>query len=307
MLPRSYLYVPGDDQHKVARAGSRGADAVILDLEDGVAPAARAVARRQVRETLAAGVVTSGEVWVRVNPGDLADDLAAVTVPGLTGVVVPKAEPVLLAEVDRELAAAEERAGLPVGGVAVIALLETAVGLLSVADVARAPRVRRLGLGEADLIGELRLRPSPDRDELAPLRLSVVVASAAAGIAPPVGPVETDLADTDRLRRTSRALAALGFTARTALHPKQVPVIHEVFTPDTAEVARARQIVDAFDAAAARGSAVAVTADGRFVDPAVVRAARHTLAAHEAARAAAMAQVGDNERPDGSTLHTRRP
>lgn len=306
MVPRSYLYVPGDDPAKLAGAGRRGADAVIIDLEDAVAAGRKEPARdhaasfvaglsaaadagraADARHVVDAGRAAeawpaAGQVWVRVNqPPAMSADLDAVVAAGLAGVVVPKAEPDVLAEADRLLTAAETRQGLPTGRIGVIALIETAAGLLAAAEVARAPRVVRLGLGEADLIAELGLLPSADRSELISLRLRLVVASAAAAIAAPVGPVETALTDDERLRTSTSALRRLGFGARTALHPRQLPVINATFTPSDEEVAQARQTVAALAAADAGGSAVAVTAQGQFVDPAVVRSAYRTLAIHE--------------------------
>lgn len=284
MLPRSYLYIPGDDERKLAGAGRRMADAVIVDLEDAVSEAARPLARRRARSAVStlAGPPRR-QLWTRVNPPPaMTTDIEAVAVPGLTGVVVAKAEPASLAEADRLLADAEDRHDLAAGTFSVIALIETASGLLDAPLAARAPRVVRLGLGEADLIAELGLQPGPDRSELAALRLRLVIASAAAGIAAPVGPVETHLGDEQRLRESTRVLKALGFRARTALHPRQVPVINDSFTPTDEEVDQARQTVAALADAAVLGSGVALTAQRRFVDTAVARSARQTLATHEA-------------------------
>ena len=132
-----------------------------------------------------------------------------------------------------------------------------------------------LALGEADLGADLGVaRPIPT-EVVWPLRLHVVACSAAAGVRPPTGPVWTGLADVDGLRSTTEALRAGGFGGRTAIHPNQVAVINEVFTPTGAEIASAEAIVAAFDAG---GGGVAVDADGRLVDEAIVRSARLTLA-----------------------------
>ncbi len=276
---RSYLYVPADQPDKVARAAARGADACILDLEDSVAPANKAAARAFVGEFLADARAGRGcpQWWVRVNADAAAADIAAVARARLTGVVVPKADVDLLAEVHRLLGDAERAGGLPDRSLAVFALLETAGGVLRAEAVAAAPRVARLGLGEADLAAELCLQPGPDKVELWPLRSRAVLAAAAAGIAPPVGPTETVLRDPDRLEATSRLLLRQGFRGRTAIHPAQVPVVNRVFTPTPAEVDAARDIVDRLAAAGRDGSGVAVTADGRMIDAAVARSAREVL------------------------------
>lgn len=262
MIPRSYLYVPGDQPDKLAGAARRGADALIADLEDAVAPARKADARAAVSAYLA-----TGTAWVRIDADSAGADLAAVAgAPGLAGVVVPKAEPALLAEVDRLLAA---RPSVPV-----LALLETAVGLRRLDDVAAAPRVVRLGLGEADLAGELNLLPGPDREELWPIRSAVVVASAAAGLLPPAGPVHTALNDPEGLERTTRLLLRQGFRARTAIAPVQLATINRVLTPTDAEVDAARRTLARL---AEAESGVAVDDDGRLLDRAVVRSAHEIL------------------------------
>jgi citrate lyase subunit beta/citryl-CoA lyase len=274
--PRSYLYVPGDSPDKLARAGGRGADALILDLEDAVAPPARAAARERVGALL--HTAPAGPAWwVRVNSGTVAEDVAAVTCTTLSGVVLPKAEPASLAVLDRVLTAAETKASLVPGSVPVLALIETARGLIAAEQVATGPRVVRIGLGEADLAGELGLQPGPDREELWPLRSRIVVASAAAGILPPVGPVETAVRDAERLLHTTRLLLRQGFRARTAIHPTQVPLIHQAFSPSPDELIAARDVLDRLSAAQHEGSGVTLTADGRFIDEAVARSARDVV------------------------------
>ncbi|MEU8192249.1 aldolase/citrate lyase family protein [Microbispora amethystogenes] len=336
MVARSYLYVPGDRREKLARARERGADGLVLDLEDAVAPPAKDTAREVVAAFLAgvtgladkgaaaasppgtsspatsnefglngstrsgsaphgsalgtsppaasngadsAGSAPNGsELWVRVNADRLDEDVPAVTSASCAGVWVPKADPESLARVDALLSAAERAAGLPAGVMRVVPVIETARGLLAVAEIARAPRVLRLGIGEADLAAELGVRPGRDRAELAPHRAALVVASAAAGLAAPIAPVETDLSATGAdLAATTRALLCEGFRARTAIHPRQVPVINEVFTPSPAEIAAARDVVTRLGAANQSGTGVAVDARGRMIDEAVARSAREVL------------------------------
>lgn len=285
---RSYLYVPGDRPDRLAGALSRGADALIIDLEDAVARAAKDHARETVTRWLAglpAGGA-AGQLWIRVNADLAAADISAVTA-AVTGVVVPKAEPALLAAVAGLLAAREQQAGLDHGRLRVLPLVETAAGLLQVTSLAAAPRVIRLGIGEADLAAELGLRPGPGREELAPIRLQLVIASAAAGIAAPVAPTATDFRDLAALRSSTRALLRLGFRARTAIHPAQLPVINEVFTPSPEEVGRARRLVAALEAAERDGAGVTVDENGAMVDVAVARSAREVLARGQAAGAPA--------------------
>jgi citrate lyase subunit beta/citryl-CoA lyase len=163
---RSYLYVPGDQPARLQRAAERGADVLIIDLEDSVAPSAKDDARTHAGRWITAASRSSGPVWVRVNPGQAAADIAATVWPGVTGVVVPKAVPALLVQVGELLGQREPEIGLPAGALAMLALIETAAGLLAAPAIAAAERVARLGIGEADLAAELNLQPGPGREEL---------------------------------------------------------------------------------------------------------------------------------------------
>ncbi len=264
MEPRSFLYVPGDRPDRFAKAAASGADAIILDLEDGVAASAKDTAREAVAEWLAAeGNDCPAEVWVRINSGERAEgDLAAV---GRTRVLVPKAEVTALT---RATATAS----------AVGALIETANGWLDCRAIAAVAGVERLSIGEADLTAELGIDPSADEHELWPLRMTVVAASAAAGIAAPTGPVSTAVRDLDGLRASTELLRRAGFAARACIHPDQVPIVNEVFTPTEEELARASALVARYDESLAAGSGVCIDESGRMIDEAVVRPARRLLA-----------------------------
>jgi citrate lyase subunit beta / citryl-CoA lyase len=271
---RSYLYVPGDRPDHLAKALARGADALVVDLEDAVAPEAKAAAAELAGAWLADHPAPPADLWVRVNPESLASDIAATLTAGVRGVVLPKAAPDLLAQADELLAAQEQRLGAPSGTFAVIPLIETARGIMACAQIAGTPRVARLIIGEADLAADLRLRLTDAREEMRPLRMQVVVASAAAGIGAPVGPVWADFQDLGELARSTQVLADLGFRARTAIHPRQIAVINEVFTPTAEEARAARELVSSFEAA---GGGALIDASGRMVDRALVRTAYETL------------------------------
>jgi citrate lyase subunit beta / citryl-CoA lyase len=279
---RSYLYVPGDQARKLQRALASGADAIIADLEDAVAPSAKAGARRTVADWLATQLDgDQPELWVRVNSSSrlLADDVHAVVGPAVTGVCLPKAHiPEQVRSLGALLATAEQRAGLAEGSIKVVPLLESAAGILSARVIAEQPRVRQLGLGELDLCAEVGIQPSPDERELLSIRVQVVLASAAAGLDPPIGPVSTDFGDLEALRHSTDALRRLGFGSRWAIHPAQVPVINQTFTPSPEQVEAARGLVQRYDGALDQGVGVCVDEDGRMVDEGVVRAARRTLA-----------------------------
>lgn len=264
--PRSFLYVPADDPDRLAKAPGRGADALICDLEDSVAPDAKDAARRNVAAFL--DDAPGCEVWVRVNADErLLSDVRGILSSNLRGIVLPKANVESVNAVAATLD--EEQRSIPI-----TPLIETAASLLNVAEIAQAPRVARLGLGEADLCAELMLSPSTDERELMSIRMQVVVASAAAGILAPNGPVSTDYTNLGVFRASSQALKRLGFGSRAAIHPAQIEIINETFMPSPDELARATRLVELFEAA---GGGTFTDDEGRMVDEAVVKSARRVL------------------------------
>ncbi|GGT16932.1 HpcH/HpaI aldolase/citrate lyase family protein [Nonomuraea spiralis] len=278
MTARSYLYVPGDAAGKLAKAAGRGADALIVDLEDAVRHTGKAAARTAVADWLAQGP-RGPEIWVRVNPGSAGHvDAKAVVRSALTGLCMAKAENA--AEVEALAAVldqAEEAAGLAPGTISLMPLLESANAVFEARAIALAPRVTRLQLGEADLAADLGITPGPDGRELLWARSQVVAASAAAGIAPPVAPVSVEVRDLAAFRLSTEALARLGFVGRACVHPAQLPVAHEVFTPSAEVLAAAGALLDRYDQALAAGTAVCLDEAGRLVDEAVVRSARRVM------------------------------
>lgn len=271
-MSRSYLYVPGDRGDRLAKAATRGADALLLDLEDAVAPSAKALARETVTTFLAEDP-PAARYWVRVNGDDeLVADVEAVAALPIAGICLPKATLDAVAQVDALLA----NGGAP-NELRIVALIESAAGILESAQIAQAERVSHLAIGEADLAAELGVKEGIVEEALLPLRMQLVVASAAAGLDPPTGPVSTQWQDLDALRSGTERLAAMGFGSRAAIHPAQIPVINEVFTPNAAELATAQDLVTRYEAAKASGEGVLVAGDGSMVDEAVVRAARRVI------------------------------
>jgi len=269
MPAHSYLYVPADREDRLRRAGTRGADALIVDLEDAVPENRKDLAREIVRRWLpTAGARPS--IWVRLNSGPQRQaDLDALRgLPGIAGFLLAKtAARAEVEEVARALDAQRSTARLA-------PVLESAAAVLDARDIASAPRVRRLHLGEADLRAELGITPGPDETELLWVRTQVVLVSAAAGLEAPAGPVATNYTDLDALRHTSQILRRLGFAGRACIHPAQVPVVNDVFATSAAELAAARDLVARLDAA---GGAATVDAAGQMIDEAVARRARRLL------------------------------
>ncbi len=276
MSARSHLYVPGNVPERFGKAVASGAGAVILDLEDAVALAAKDEARTTVAEWVHRPRTEPVEVWVRVNTGSRGtDDVRAVVGPGLTGICVPKVSAVsTLQRLHTLLEGLETARGLPLGSVAVCPLIETAAGVVAAAEIAAGPRVRHLQLGEVDLAADLGVRPGPEGLELLHARSTVVTASAAAGIDPPPAPVSTEFRDLAAFTAETERLARLGFSGRACIHPAQIAPVEAVFTPTPEELAAARDVLDRL----AAGAGVAVGADGRLLDEAVARQARRTLA-----------------------------
>ena len=278
-VARSYLYVPGDAPEELATALTRGADAVVVDLEDAVPADGKETARKTVAAWLRT-VPAGAQVWVRINPGPLGhDDAREVAGAGLRGLCVARTESsVQLDALDAVLSTVEADGGLAPRAIAVTPMLETAGAILSAPAIARAPRVARLQLDEADLQADLGVSLADDERELLWARSQVVVASAAAGLDAPVGAVPTGTVGIDRLRNSTHALKRLGFRGRACVTSDQLLVANEVFTPPAAELEAAQDIVDRYGAALRDGLPGAVDARGRPIDEAVVRAARRTLA-----------------------------
>lgn len=269
--PRTYLYAPGSERRLMEKALAGDADAVVLDLEDAVAPARKAEARAAVAEVLRARPAKPALVRINAQSSGLAEeDLAAIAGPWLAGVRLPKVES---PEWVRSVAAYLDRIGC---AASIYPLIESALGLERAYEIACAhPRVAGIGLGEADLSADLGVAGEAG---LLYARSRIVVAARAAGLPAPAQSVYPHVRDLDGLRRSTEEGRALGFFGRSVIHPAQIPVVHEVFTPGAEEVRRARELVAALERAEASGTGAVALPDGRFVDRAVVEAARRTLA-----------------------------
>ena len=258
----SALYVPGDRQSRFAAALTSGADIVVVDLEDAVLPGRKDAAREAAVTLL--GSDPAVPVHVSVNAGSSpwqdGDLLALAGAPGLGDVRVAKVESAA------ELDAVAER--LP--GVRLHALIESALGVQAMEDIARHPRLATLGLGEADLHSDLGLR---GEEALAWVRSRLVVACRAAGLPPPMLSVYPDVHDTAGLVGSCRRGRDLGFVGRSVIHPNQIAAVVDGFRPTAAEVDHAAQI----GAAVGHGTGGVTVLHGQMVDPAMVGAAQRVL------------------------------
>jgi citrate lyase subunit beta/citryl-CoA lyase len=274
---RSMLFVPAIDEARIAKAHTRGADAIILDLEDGVAASQKAVARGQVGAGVATLRAEGQDVVVRINgPWRLAvADLDAAVIGGVSALIAPKVEDAarlqVLSEMIGEL---EVERGLPVGGVKLIALIETPAALPKLAEIAAAPRLTALAFGPEDFSVAAGMAPLPANLDL-PCRL-VALAAAARGIGALGAPVSlSEFKDLAVYGAGAKAGKDMGMGGSLCIHPAQVAVLNETWMVPEAEAAAARRIVEAWDAAP-EGAGV-ISLDGKMIDLPVVLQARRTL------------------------------
>jgi citrate lyase subunit beta/citryl-CoA lyase len=284
-LMRSFLFVPADSGRKLDKAMASGADAVIIDLEDSIAPDAKAAARNSAAAFLAEvrkSATRRPRLLVRVNgiaTGLIDEDLDAVAGAGPDAIMLPKAEGgASIIHVDAKLTACEAVAGVPDGSIKILAIAtETGAALFLAGTYAGASnRLEGLTWGAEDLSAELGAETNRDADGrfLDPYRMAraLCLAGAAAAQVPAFDTVAPDFRNMDLLRREAEEARRDGFQGKIAIHPAQVPIINEVFTPTPAALARARAIVAAFDASPGKG---AVAIDGIMYDrPHLARACR---------------------------------
>ena len=280
-MRRTMLYLPGNNPNMLVRGHLFGPDGIIMDLEDAVALSEKDAARIMVSKFLRQGEFGSCEVTVRINGADTEfwkKDLAAV-IPAkrLDGIRLPKADdPETIRIVDEEISRLEDANGIPQGRTKLFCILETARGIWNAYDVAKAsPRVTAILPGGEDLVADLKTSRSADGAELEWTRKMMVIAARAAGV-DAIDTVYPRVSDDDGLRREASLSKQLGYDGKSVIHPNQIPIIHEVFTPTEAEIDKALRIVAAAKEAAERGLG-AVSVDGRMVDVPVVKRAEYIL------------------------------
>jgi citrate lyase subunit beta/citryl-CoA lyase len=261
MIKRSFLFVPGNRAARFDKACAAGADVVILDMEDAVAPPDKSAARQAISEWLA----PDKRVYVRLNGADtewFADDLELLEQPGVIGVVLPKAE---TAEQIDAVAARCTRS------MSIVPLIETAVGLWNVEGIAKASQVELLAFGSVDF--QLDTGIIGEREELLMARSRLVLVSRVAGLAPPADGVTVAIDDMEMLEADVGRARSLGFGGKLCIHPKQVAIVNAGFAPKAAELEWARQVMQA----AENSQDNAVRLDGKLIDRPIIERARALL------------------------------
>ncbi len=286
-LARSLMFVPGQRQKMIDKAlGLEILDVALLDLEDGVPPGEKDSARRLLADALGRASGARPVRFVRVNAiasDRFAADIAAILRPGLQGLLLPKVERADEIAIAERLVAERERVSdMPAGPVPFVASIESAQGLLNAFAIATASR-RMVGLlfGAEDYANDLGLPTQREGEarELVHARSALVVAATAARVLSFDG-VWPDIHDAAGLRRDSGQARRLGFSGKTLIHPGQIDVINEVFTPSEGDLDHARRVVAAFDEAERRGEG-AIAFGGQLIDRPIVERARRVVRSWE--------------------------
>lgn len=290
---RTALFAPGSKERVMAKAAESGADAVIFDLEDSVPVAAKMQARGLVAQAIdrAAAMPAAARpvVTVRTNAvatGLLADDVAAIVRPGLDAIFLPKAESVEEVQRTAELLDRHESAaGMNKGGVEIVIMFESALGVHRCLELIKAsPRVAATCFGSArdgDLQTDLGCSWSIEGTELLYARSKVLLETRAAGNIIPFDGVFSDLNDEDGLVRDSTLSARLGYVGRTVIHPKQIAPVRRAYAVPEAEVTYYQRVVREFESVEKSGTAAAITVDGKLIDYAMFQRAKRVLALAE--------------------------
>ena len=282
---RSVLYMPGSNTRAMEKAKTIAADAIILDLEDAVSPDAKATARQQIVDALAAGGYGKREMIVRINGLDTpwgADDMAAIAKSGADAILVPKIND---AQTVQGLVAAMDKAGAP-ASMALWCMMETPIGILNAQSIgAASDRVAVWVMGTNDIAKDTGAHHTPMRLPMVTALGICMLAARAYGIQILDG-VYNDIKDDDGFRDICQQGLEMGFDGKTLIHPSQVAPCNEVFSPTEAQLEMAARIVAGFEEAQREGKGV-VTVDGRMIENLHVEQAKKQLAL-----AAAVAEMG---------------
>lgn len=285
---RALLYIPGDDRYKINKAGGLQVDTVCMDMEDGVAANRKIAARQTIVEALTTVDFGRSERLVRINPvgsGLEGDDLATVLPAHPEGVVIPKVEQASQIQwVSKQLTAAESQFGWPTGGIALLVVVETALGILNLREIATAdPRLEGMIFGSEDLAGDIGAIRTPQAWEVFYARSALVTHAAAFGLQA-IDMVFINFKDPEGLHQEALQGAQLGFAGKQIIHPNQIQIVQEAFTPTREAIAYAQTVVNAFHEHQQAGAG-AFALDGKMIDLPIVKSAERVL---QRARAAGL-------------------
>lgn len=286
---RSYLFAPGNHPRKVAKVFAAGADAVILDLEDAVAVSEKVATRATVVEALQAPRTCRG--YIRVNALDTEftfGDIEAVVAAGVDGIILPKVERAADVQmVDWMMRSLERKRGLAVGGIDLMPIIETGKGVANVREICGAGgRLKRVSFGAGDYTRDMAIEWTFAEGELAHARAEIVLASRINELEPPIDTVFIHIREHEAFTNSAVLARQLGFQGKFCIHPDQVALTNDAFTPSDEEIAWSRRVIEAFKEAEAAGSA-SIQIDGYFVDYPIVVKAERVVALAEAIAATA--------------------
>ena len=274
LLHRAWLFTPGDQPHKMAKVAQIAVDCAIFDWEDAVAVSRKEVARQVVATAVSQPRSSPTQRFIRINAPHtpfFKDDLAAVAQLDIDGLVLPKIE--TAAHLHRAIAQ------LANATIPLYAIIETALGIMNLKEIAQAtPQLVGIMFGAEDLTADLGAAPSLGKPELLYARSAVVTAAAAYGLEA-IDTVFTDIHNLEGLKQEGQFARQMGYTGKMVIHPQQVEIIQQIFSPTTAEIAQAQEIITAYQAHLAKGEGVFVL-NGRMIDQPIIQAAQQLLARH---------------------------
>ncbi|MEX6701598.1 CoA ester lyase [Peribacillus frigoritolerans] len=279
MITRTWMFIPGSDEKKLKKVQQLCADVFIYDLEDAVSPEGKKDARDLVRKYIKAN--QEKENYIRINGFHTPyfyDDLLDLIDLGLTGIVLPKVETKEeIRSLDHLLVERESKRNLNKGQIKIVPLIESALGLYNSFEIASASqRVQQLAFGSMDYAFDINATITKNAHELLYARSQLVVTSRAAGVGPPIDTVFVDIKDHKGFLAETQFVKELGFQGKLIIHPDQVDLVNQVFTPSPEEIEEAERIVRAFEQALVKGEGV-LQLNGKMVDLPIVERAKRTL------------------------------
>src|SRR5690625_430902 len=284
-LLRSLMFIPAHNKRLLDSSLRTDADALLLDLEDSVQPAAnKTVARNQILDYLEQGKFNKRQIFPRVNDresGELLRDVTTLALPGIDGFVYPKAKTGQdIYFFDKLLETIECERGIEIGTFKIIALIETASAVLHAEEIAKASeRVIAIAFGNEDFLADIQGENDKEASPLFTARSMIAMAAHSARVAP-IDTVHIKVHDLEDLEFNLKIASKLGFQGQLVRQPKELPLVHQYYSPTEEEVKEAREMVDAFEQSKKEGVGVAIV-NGKFVGPPLVRKAKEILDRHK--------------------------